>query len=229
VSEQRVSHRFEIDWRAGLRVSAALETPPIAASRSEIPGLVLAHGAGGNLDTAFLVEMSEGLAARDIASLRFNFPYMENRRRIPDPAVTLEACYQAVARRGAELFPQGLFLGGKSMGGRIASQMVAHVGSDVPPVRGLIFLGYPLHAPGKQHQLRDQHLYDLRVPMLFIEGTRDAFADRSLLQGVLDRLADRAKVHWIEGGDHSFKVRGRKPAEVHAEILDAIAGFVIPK
>jgi predicted alpha/beta-hydrolase family hydrolase len=102
--------------------------------------------------------------------------------------------------------------------------MVAHL--ETPPVRGLIFLGYPLHAPGKQHQPRDQHLYDLRVPMLFVEGTRDAFADAKLLQGVLDRLGDRARVHWIEGGDHSFKVRGRKPAEVHREILDAVAGFV---
>jgi predicted alpha/beta-hydrolase family hydrolase len=226
MSEQRLSHRFDIEWREGLRISAALETPPVAAGRSETPGVVLAHGAGGNLDTAFLVEMSEGLAARDIASLRFNFPYTENRRRIPDAAVTLEACYQAVARRGAELFPQGLFLGGKSMGGRIASQMVAHLGNDGPAVRGLIFLGYPLHAPGKQHQPRDQHLYDLRVPMLFIEGTRDAFAEASLLQGVLDRLGDRAQVHWIEGGDHSFKVRGRKAAEVHGEILDAIANFI---
>jgi predicted alpha/beta-hydrolase family hydrolase len=216
VSEQRL----QIEWREGQCVSAALEASVAAAN----PGLVLAPGAGGNLDSPFLVEISEGLAARDIASLRFNFPYTENRRRIPDPAPTLEACYQAVARRGAELFPHGLFIGGKSMGGRIASQMVAHL--EAPAIRGLIFLGYPLHPPGKQHQLRDQHLYDLRVPMLFIEGTHDAFAEPKLLQGVLDRLGDRARVHWIEGGDHSFKVRGRKPAEVHREILEVVAGFI---
>ncbi len=212
---------FQIEWREGLRVSAALETAADGA-----PGVILAHGAGGNLHSAFLVEMSRGLAARGMASLRFNFPYTENRRRIPDPAATLEACYQAVVRRGAELFPGGLLLGGKSMGGRIASQMVAHLQDEAPLIRGLIFLGYPLHPPGKQHQLRDQHLYGLGVPMLFIEGTRDTFADQALLQGVLDRLGDRARVHWIEGGDHSFKVRGRQPAEVHQEILEAMANFM---
>jgi predicted alpha/beta-hydrolase family hydrolase len=213
---------FPIEWRENQRVSASLETSAAAAG----PGAILAHGAGGNLNSAFLVEMSEGLAARGLASLRFNFPYTENRRRIPDLAPTLEACYQAVARRGAQLFPGGLFLGGKSMGGRIASQMVAHLSNEVIPVRGLIFLGYPLHPPGKQDKLRDQHLYDLRVPMLFIEGTRDAFAEPKLLQGVLDRLGDRARVHWIDGGDHSFKVRGRKPAEVNQEILEAMASFM---
>jgi predicted alpha/beta-hydrolase family hydrolase len=219
VSEQRL----EIEWREGLRVSAALETP---AKREANSGVILAPGAGGNLDSAFLLEMSEGLAARDISSLRFNFPYTENRRRMPDPGAALEACYQAVARRGAELFPGGLFLGGKSMGGRIASQMVAHLGDEAPPCRGLIFLGYPLHPPGRQHQLRDQHLYGLRIPMLFVEGTRDAFAEPGLLQGVLDSLGDNAHVHWIEGGDHSFKVRGRKQSEVLQEILDVIANFM---
>jgi predicted alpha/beta-hydrolase family hydrolase len=219
MSEQRL----EIEWRAGLRVSAALETSSVSGN----PGVILAPGAGGNLDSPFLIDISEGLAARDIPSLRFNFPYTENRRRVPDPAATLEACYQAVARKGAELFPSGLFIGGKSMGGRISSQMVAHL--EAPALRGLIFLGYPLHAPGKQDKPRDQHLYDLRVPMLFVEGTHDAFAERALLQGVLDRLGDRARVHWIEGGDHSFKVRGRKASEVSAEILDVVAGFMIQK
>lgn len=213
MSEKRVT----IEWRPGMTISAAVhETPG--------PGIVLAHGAGGNLDTAFLVEMSERLEARGISSLRFNFPYTENRRRVPDQAPVLEACYRAVAQQAAGLFPAGLYLGGKSMGGRMASHIVSQ--GDLPPVRGLVFLGYPLHPPGQQHKLRDKHLYTITTPMLFVEGTRDAFADRALLQGVLDRLGDRAKVHWIEGGDHSFKVPKREPAEVNQEILDAVVTFV---
>ncbi len=186
----------------------------------------MAPGAGGNLDSAFLVEMAEGLAVRGFPSLRFNFSYAENRKHVPDKAPVLEECYLAAARRGAELFPQGFFIGGKSMGGRISSQMAAHLAAEAPAIRGLVFFGYPLHAPGKQHQLRDAHLYELREPMLFIEGTRDAFAEPDLLKGVLKKIGDRATVRWIDGGDHSFKVRGRKPADVNREILDATADFM---
>lgn len=214
MSEQRLV----IEWRQGMQVTAAVEAAPG-------PGVVLAHGAGGSLETSFLVEMSHGLAARGIASLRFNFPYSEQRRRVPDPPAVLEACYRAVALRVGEMFPGGVFLGGKSMGGRIASQIMAGA-EGLPPVRGLVFLGYPLHPPGKQDRLRDKHLYLIRVPMLFVQGTRDTFAGRPLLQGVLDRLGDAARVHWIEGANHSFKAPRRKPDDVNQEILETIGRFV---
>ena len=208
---------------AGLAGAGAVSTAMEAAGHR---GVVLAHGAGGNLHTPFLVDLSKGLAARSIGSLRFNFPYTEARRRVPDPPAKLEACYREIAHLAAQKFPAGLFLGGKSMGGRIASQIVAQ-GGDLPEIRGLILLGYPLHPPGRQDKLRDKHLYDIRVPMLFVEGTRDAFADRALLQGVLDRLGDRAETHWIEGGDHSFKVTGRKPPAIQQEILEVVADFIL--
>jgi len=217
VSDQRLA----IPWREETFVTAALEVAGSAA------GLVLAHGAGGNLESPFLAQLATGLASRSISTLRFNFPYTERGRKLPDPGPALEECYQAVARRAAEVFPPGarLFLGGKSMGGRIASQMVAQ-GKDLPEIHGLVFLGYPLHAPGKQHQPRDKHLYGIRIPMLFVQGTRDAFADRALLQSVLDKLGKTAQIHWIEGADHSYKVPGRKPAAVEQEILEAVGVFV---
>jgi predicted alpha/beta-hydrolase family hydrolase len=213
VSEQRLS----ITWREGASVSAALEVA------GKTCGLVVAHGAGGNLESPFLVRLASGLAERQVSTLRFNFPYTERGRKLPDPAPALEECYRAMASKAAEVFPAGaaLLLGGKSMGGRIASQ----IASGLPNVRGLVFLGYPLHAPGKQHQPRDKHLYGIRVPMLFVQGTRDAFADQALLRGVLERLGKAAQVHWIEGADHSFKVTGRKPAEVEQEILETVAAF----
>lgn len=203
-------------------VSAALERAKGNA------GLVLAHGAGGNMENPFLARVSSGLAAQSISTLRFNFPYSERGRSVPDRPPVLEDCWRAVARHAGGLFP-ALFLGGKSMGGRIASHVVSQMsepGHELPPVRGLVFLGYPLHAPGKKDKPRDAHLYSIRTPMLFVEGTRDAFADRALLQGVLDKLGKVAQVHWIEGADHSFKVSGRKPAAVEQEILEVVAAFM---
>ena len=192
--------RLVIEWRQGMRVTAALETAPG-------PGVVLAHGAGGSLETSFLVEMSQGLAAHGIASPRFNFPYSENRRRVPDLPAVLEACYRAVALRAAELFPGGVFLGGKSIG--------------LPPVRGLVFLGYPLHPPGRQDKLRDKHTSTSSGSRCF-----SSRAGQSLLRGVLDRLGDAARVHWIAGADHSFKVPRRKPEDVNRDILETIDRFV---
>jgi predicted alpha/beta-hydrolase family hydrolase len=209
--------RLTIEWREGATVSAAF-------TQAGETGLVLAPGAGGNLDSPFLVELAAGLAGEKVSTLRFNFSYTERRKGAPDPAPVLEECYRAVARRASELIPK-LFIGGKSMGGRIASQIAAQQ-KDLPPILGLVFLGYPLHAPGKQDKPRDKHLPDIRMPMLFVEGTRDAFADRPLLEAVLGRLGKRAEVHWIEGGDHSFKVSKRKPADVQREILDTVVAFL---
>jgi predicted alpha/beta-hydrolase family hydrolase len=187
-------------------------------------GLVLAHGAGGNLQTASLAATAEGLARRGFPVLRFNFPYRQSGRRIPDPAPVLEECYRAVAAKARESFaPARMFLGGRSMGGRIASQIAAQ--SPPAGLAGLVFLAYPLHPPGKPERLRDAHLGAIQVPMLFVSGTRDTFARRDLLESVLGRLP-LARIHWIEGADHSFRVPRRSPAEVNEEVLDVLEDFL---
>jgi predicted alpha/beta-hydrolase family hydrolase len=133
---------------------------------------------------------------------------MEARRKIPDKREVLEASYRQVieAVRDSKYHPRRIFVGGKSMGGRIASQVIA---SGVN-VNGLFFLGYPLHRPGQSEILRDEHLYQIEKPMLFISGTKDQFAKRDLLAGVVSKLGDRAEIHWIEGGDHSFNTQKGK-------------------
>lgn len=188
--------------------------------------LVLGHGAGGTRKTPFLVRLAEGLAASGRRVLLFNFPYSESRRRIPDPPARLEATVAAVARFArSELGAPRLVLGGKSMGGRIASQAVAKgLAAD-----GLVFLGYPLHPPGKPDVLRDKHLLAITAPMLFVQGTRDAFARWDLLGATLAKLGDRATLLKIEDGDHSFKVpkrSGRTTAEVEATVLRAVLDWL---
>ena len=144
------------------------------------------------------------LAKNGFIALRFNFPYMEARRKVPDRRDVLEASYMTIIQqaRNSKPKPQRLFIGGKSMGGRIASQVVA---SDGVEVDGLFFLGYPLHPPGKTDHLRDEHLYKIKKPMLFISGTRDSFARKDLLEKVVSKIGPTAQIHWIESGDHSFK------------------------
>ncbi len=184
---------------------------------------MLGHGAGGHLDDVFLAAMATGLAARGFATLRFNFPYRQEGRRLPDPAPTLEECFRAAAARAAQLFaPARLLLGGKSLGGRMAS----HLAAAGETAAGLLFLGYPLHPPGKTERLRDQHLYRIRVPMLFVSGTRDGFARKDLLEPVLERLLPLATAHWVVDGDHSFRVPGRPAQEVYQEILDAVVAWL---
>jgi len=178
--------------------------------------VLLAHGAGGNLHTPGLVHYAEALAARGVGAVRFNFPYAEAERKIPDPPTRLEACFRAVAEE-VRARAAALFLGGRSMGGRIASQVVA-AGA---PADGLVFLAYPLHPPGQPDRLRDRHLPGITVPMLFVQGTRDPFARLDLLPPVVENLGARATLHLVEGGDHSFKVPGRKPEDVTTEIADA--------
>lgn len=219
---------MEIQWCDGRRVSAAVnppEEPGACGSGGDAatPGLVLAHGAGGSLEESLLAATAEGLARHGFPVLRFNFPYRQEGRRLPDPAETLEECYRAVAAQARRLFAPGpLFLGGKSLGGRMAS----HLAAAGEPVAGLVFLGYPLHPPGRPEKLRDQHLSRIRVPMLFVSGTRDAFAQRELLEPVLERLRPLATSHWVEGGDHSFRTPRRRPAEVYQEILEAVVAWL---
>ena len=172
------------------------------------------------MNTRLLIDIGEALAGRGIAVVRFNFPYTEAGRRVLDPQPRLEACYRAVAAAVAGEAPRP-FLGGKSMGGRIASHVVA----DGFPAAGLVFLGYPLHPPGKPERIRDAHLKRISVPMLFLQGSRDSFATPDLLHETVMSLPT-AKLVEIEGGDHSFKVIGRSSTEITAQLVEAIGSFV---
>jgi predicted alpha/beta-hydrolase family hydrolase len=179
---------------------------PAAALSASLHGaegtcLVLGHGAGGSRHTPFLVRYAEALAARGRRVLLYNFPYSEKRRRLPDPPAVLEASVAAVANAARERADR-IVLGGKSMGGRIASQAVAQgLACD-----GLVFLGYPLHPPGKPDRLRGEHLPRITAPLLFLQGTRDAFARWDLIEGVVAGLGERAQLVRFEGADHSFAV-----------------------
>ncbi len=202
------------------RVSCSLHGQPGEAL------LALGHGAGGTRHTPFLVRLAEALAIDGRSVLLFNFPYSEARRRLPDKPALLEATVDAVARCARErLGARRVALGGKSMGGRMCSQAAA----SGTPAEALVFLGYPLHPPGQFERLRDAHLMELRAPLLFVQGTRDAFARWDLLQDVLARLHGRATLHVIDQGDHSFALprrAGRTPAEVEREIAAAVSDWL---
>jgi len=202
-------------WDGG-EVSGAWNRPDGDARSA----LILAHGAGHGMNTRLLIDIGEALAARGVAVPRFNFPYMEAGRRGPDPQPRLEACYRAVADTVAEEFERP-YLGGKSMGGRIASHIVA----EGFPAAGLVFLGYPLHPPGQPERIRDAHLRQIEVPMLFLQGTRDPFANPDLLHQTVKGLPG-ARLVEIAGGDHSFKVSGRSTAEVTAELIETTNPFL---
>lgn len=182
--------------------------------------LVLGHGAGGNLHTPALAQFADAFAGRGIGAVRFNFAYAEAGRKVPDPPKTLEACYRAVAGEVAK-HAQRLLLGGRSMGGRIASHIVA----DGFPAAGLVFLSYPLHPPGQPARVRDAHLGKITVPMLFLQGSRDAFARPDLLAGTVGRLKT-ATLHILEGGDHGLTVRGRKAEDVIEELVEATVAWL---
>lgn len=189
---------------------------------------VFAHGAGAGMRHAAMQAWAEGLAARGVATLRFQFLYMERGSRRPDaPALAHQAVRAAVddARRRAPELP--LFAGGRSFGGRMSSQ--AQALEPLPNVRGLVFLGFPLHPAKKPSIARAEHLAEVRTPMLFAQGTRDELAEFALLQEVVAGLGERATLSLIEGGDHSFRVRGRKEADVRAEMLDAVAAWISDK
>lgn len=165
---------------------------------------IIAHGAGGPMHSPFIRFFHTELARHGFLAVKFNFPYMEARRRVPDRKDVLEGTYRTIIEQVRKDGPQvdRVFIGGKSMGGRIASQVAANNGVDIS---GLFFLGYPLHPPGKTEQLRDAHLYKINKPMLFVSGTRDSFAKKDLLERVVAKIGSNAQLTWIENGDHSFK------------------------
>jgi uncharacterized protein len=198
----------------------------VIAPRSAPAWLVLAHGAGAGMEHPFLAGFCRAIGGHEVATARFNFPYMETGRRSPDPERTLrEAWQQAFEAVGEMAGPRPVLVGGKSLGGRIASMCVA----DGMPAAGLVFLGYPFHPPGKPERVRDAHLYEIRVPMLLLQGTADPFANPRVVQRVLEKIGPLAEHHPIEGGDHSFNVRGRKrdPREVGADLAEIAAAFVL--
>jgi uncharacterized protein len=184
--------------------------------------LVLGHGAGGTRKQPALVRLAESMAGTGRRVLLYNFLYTEAGKKRPDPPATLESTTRAVGQHArASLGARRLVHGGRSMGGRIASQVVA-AGA---PADGLVFLAYPLHPPGQPEKLRDRHLDGITAPMLFVQGTRDAFARPDLLDAVLLRLGSRARLHRVEGGDHSFgvpKSSSHTAGKVDAEILAAV-------
>ena len=210
------------------QVSAKISVPA-DFSPGRNPGIILAHGAGNDLENPLLVFLAEGLAREGVLALRFNFPYMEAGRKIPDKPEVLEATWEAAFTflTGHPSYrPAFVVAAGKSMGGRIASRAAA---SGRLPVRGLIFYGYPLHPPGHPEKLRDAHLYSLSIPMFFFEGTRDPFCRLDLLRPVLAKIKAPWKLEIIEGGDHSFEVpksTGRSREAVYQLILDKTVGLI---
>jgi uncharacterized protein len=203
-------------------VSGLLVRPPDARLL-----YVLAHGAGAGMRHPFLDTIAQRLAERGIATLRYQFPYMEQRARRPDPPAVAEATVRAAVEEAARVAPGlPLVAGGKSFGGRMTSS--AQANAPLRGVTGLVFLGFPLHPPGRPGITRADHLERVAVPMLFLQGTRDEFADLTLLRQVVTRLGKRATLHLFEGGDHSFKVlkrSGKTEADVMSEVAGAIVGW----
>lgn len=202
--------------RSGIKVYPS--TTPAAV-------FVLAHGAGAGQTSPFITSFAGGLAERGITTATFDFPYITARRKLPDRAPVLEAHWQRMIDLTRSQVPAvPLFIGGKSMGGRIASQVAA---AEHAPIAGLVFLGYPLHPPGRPDKLRDAHLPRISEPMLFVQGTRDTFGTASEIRQLLPRMQN-ATLHEVAGGDHSFKVSGAKvkPADMMNDIMNVVAGWM---
>lgn len=194
--------------------------------------LILGHGAGGNQLSPFMQLFARGLASRGLDVLTFNFVYMEQGRGVPDQKAKLEACYVAVieaAVKHRKLRGNRLVIGGKSMGGRIASQVAADTTNALTKtIAGLVFLGYPLHPPGNLEKMRDAHLSSIRAPMLFIQGSRDAFGTEDEIRAVIQRLKLPAKLYAIQGGDHSGKVPRSlgSQEQVYDSAMDEIRSWI---
>jgi predicted alpha/beta-hydrolase family hydrolase len=195
--------------------------------------LILGHGAGANQISGFMRLFANGLAERGLDVITFNFLYMEQGRHVPDPKQKLEACYLAVidaASRHKKLKGNQLAIGGKSMGGRIASQVAAQP-EGAKAVDALVFLGYPLHPPGRRDKLRDSHLPEIKAPMLFVQGSRDTFGTPDELRAVFEKHQLSPTLHVVEGGDHSLKVpKSQGPQDqVYASVMDTIANWLKQK
>ena len=207
----------------GVRVSGRLELP--AAARA---CYVLAHGAGAGMEHPFMRATARELGGLGVATLRYQFPYMERRARRPDPPALCHATVRAAVEEAARRAPQlPLFAGGRSFGGRMTSEAQAR--EPLPGVRGLAFLGFPLHPAGRPGDARAQHLANVHLPLLFLQGTRDALAERALLEALVARLGARVRLSWVEGADHSFHVparSGRSDAEVRSALLQALAAWM---
>ncbi len=189
--------------------------------------LVLAHGAGAGMRHPFLERMAQLLSERSVATYRYEFLYMEKRAGRPDPPAVAEARVREAVIDAARVAP-GLpvFAGGKSFGGRMTSQAQAH--DPLPGVHGLVFLGFPLHPPGRPGTSRAEHLSQVRIPMLFLQGTRDEFAGLDLLRPIVKQLGAGATLHVVDGGDHSFKVlkrTGRTEGDVMSELADTFTSW----
>lgn len=214
--------RFQASRSAG-EVSALLLRPADARCL-----LVLGHGAGAGMRHAFMEEISARLAERRVATFRYQFPYMEQGRRSPSPRplllATVRAAVAAAAERAGDL---PLLAGGKSMGGRMTS--LAAADAPLAGVAGIVFLGFPLHAAGRPGAERGAHLEQVKVPMLFVQGTRDKLAELELLRPLCESLGARATLHVVDGGEHSFRMlkrSGRSDAEALDEVADAVAAWV---
>ena len=199
-----MSSRFTISIDERESVTALLY--PSAKQKRAGVTMILGHGAGANQLSAFMRLFATGLAERGVDVVTFNFLYTEQGRKIPDPAPRLEGCYRAVidaALKHKRLKGNQLVIGGKSMGGRIASQVAAQDGENIA---GLVFLGYPLHPPGRPEKMRSEHLPAIKAPMLFVQGSRDAFGTKEEIAAIIKKLKLPADLFAIEGGDHSLKV-----------------------
>jgi len=189
---------------------------------------VLAHGAGVGMRHKFMAAVAHGLAEREIATLRYQFPYMERGSKRPDSPKVAQAAVRAAAEKARKLLPDlPLIAGGKSYGARMTSQAQAEV--PLPGVHGLVFLGFPLHAPGQPSDARAEHLSGVQIPMLFLQGTRDDFADLDHLKPLVKRLGGRATLELFEDADHSFHVpakSGRTDAQVMSELLDSFVTWI---
>jgi len=204
----------------------------LAAPGADTSGvtIVLAHGAGAGMAHPFMVACATGLAARGLDAVTFNFPYMERRAKAPNPAPQLEACYRALIATLVErgwLTGRRLVIGGKSMGGRMATMVAAGEQPVAHPIAGVVALGYPLHPPGRPQQLRVAHLPSIRPALLVVQGTRDEFGGPDELAPHLAPLGARATIHRVERGDHSFKVTGlpKGSPPVLDGILDTVAAW----
>jgi predicted alpha/beta-hydrolase family hydrolase len=189
---------------------------------------VLAHGAGAGMLHPFMAAVADGLAERGIATLRYQFPYMEQGRKRPDAPKLSQATVRAAVAEAVHLLPGlALVAGGKSFGGRMTSQ--AQAALPLPGVRGLVFLGFPLHPAGRASDERGAHLFEVKIPMLFLQGTRDALADTQLIEALVQRLGSQATLKLFQDADHSFHVparSGRNDAEVRVEMLDGLAAWL---
>lgn len=207
-------------------VSALLVVPENATCL-----LVMAHGAGAGMNHAFMASMANELASVGVATFRYQFPYMEQHRRVPDTQAVLTATVLAAVKTATKCVPQiPLFAGGKSMGGRMTSLAAAEESSEraVKCVRGLIFFGFPLHPPKRPSMKRAEHLKSVTLPMLFLQGTRDELADLTLLRPICDGLGSQATLHVVEGADHSFRVlkrSGKTDAEVLSELSRTVKAW----